>query len=269
MSHDIVKIQITLWGIIMDGAIKKIGIYDFFCVFISGLLFTSICLLSGTLERLIIWTGNDSTIRLLIFLSISFFVGLFLQGIGAFVDEKCSWMRLSHQARESFLAPGKHSVFKKEAERSQFERIVNEAIANNYNGTAELDTLEEKCYWAYQFFSTMLEYHGKDAKVERIGSIFGMLRSLMIMGAAFSAIHLVSFIQIIHEIICLGHNVDLWCIVIKLISFAVMTVFFKHRASKFASYKVRVVLREYRQLADERKGRSTSAGLDDANVVTS
>lgn len=252
----------------MDGAIEKLGVYEFFCVFLSGLIFSTICICSGIPDCFLMWSGEDSTIRLITFLSFSCFWGLILQGIGAYVDKKWKFLGLSHQVRKNFLETGKNRVFKEESERSEFDRLVNKTIMKKYDGSIELGTTKERCYWAYQYFATILEYYGKDAKIERIGSLSGMLRSLMVMGPVLTIFHGVLFFLEINKIMCIGYDAKPYSLAVKILSFLIVAVFFWYRASKFARYKVRVLLREYRQFVSENNNENVTEKRVATNAAT-
>ena len=252
----------------MDGAIEKLGVYEFFCVLLSGLIFSTICICSGIPVCFLLWSGEDSTIRLLTFLSFSCFWGLILQGIGSFVDKKWEFLGLSHQVRKNFLETGNKKVFKEESERNEFDRLVDKTITEKYDGSIELNTQKERCYWAYQYFATILEYYGKDAKIERIGSLSGMLRSLMVMGPVLIVFHSVLFFLEFNKIMCIGYDTNPYSLVAKILCFLTVTVFFWHRASKFARYKVRVLLREYRQFMSENDNENLAVYRETTNAYT-
>lgn len=72
----------------MDSALEKVGLYDFFGVFLTGILVVAIALfLDFSLTPLFMNTEN-SIIDLILFILECYFIGVVLQEISSVIDAK-------------------------------------------------------------------------------------------------------------------------------------------------------------------------------------
>lgn len=255
----------------MDGLLEKIGIYEFFTTFVSGLIFVSIALYSGIPKELIFPAELDSSLGVYNFLIISYFLGLLLQGIGSIFDRKQKYFDLMHRARERYLYG--ECAFKDKNERAAFVPIVKDVLINKLDYSSEtirhdfvkFDNLRSEddidlkkdssskfifnyCKNAFQFCIVTIEADNKNWKSELIGSQYGLYRSLMVGCVSMLFIHLSLLICESKNFLHVGYQFSARLMIVRFVAFIVLAVFFKTRAVDAAEYRVRTVLRHYKML---------------------
>lgn len=241
----------------MDNAIDKIGIYDFFSCFLSGIIFVILCILSGIPAKYFFLQEYNDTIQVISFLLIGYFWGLILQGLGSLLDKQLSIPGFKSWASRNFLNETKFfCVFKDELERKEMQALVNTVLDNYISSYTPDIKNNSKCYNVYQHCVEYLQHYGKIEKSERINSTYGMLRSLMI------ATSLLLLWYNLHPDIPSVNILNFYCleipfkVFIKLLFFF-FTIFFAIRSSSMAKYRVRVILREYKLLTTEKNTSNT------------
>ena len=106
----------------MDSALEKVGLYDFFGVFISGMLVVVVCYyLNLPLVNLIENTDND-IVNVILFMLESYFLGLILQETSSVIDKKC--FKFREKARSYFLNDG-NKIIDNELELKSFRKLAN------------------------------------------------------------------------------------------------------------------------------------------------
>lgn len=103
----------------MDSAFDKVGLYDFFGVFLSGMLVLVVCwCLDLPLVNLIEKRDND-IVNVILFILEGYFLGLILQEISSFFDKK--GFKFREKARSKFLTNNK--IVDNELELKSFREI--------------------------------------------------------------------------------------------------------------------------------------------------
>ncbi len=219
----------------MDSALEKVGLYDFFGVFLTGILVVAMALiLNLPLTPLFINTEN-SIIDLILFILECYFIGVVLQEISSFLDEKC--FKFKKSARSSFLNEN-NKIIKNKSELQSIRLFANKILGIN-----EIDHIYTTSENEYVFFycKSFLEIEGKDDTVERINSLYGMSRSLIV------AITLCLIVYLFNN----GPtpSTETYPIVFALL---ILICLFFRRANRFSKYRVQRILRLYLTLSERK-----------------
>lgn len=240
----------------MDSAIDKIGIYDFFACFLSGVIFEILCLLSGVSSKYFLLQGFNDTIEVISFLLMGCFYGLIIQGIGSLLDKQLSIPCFKHWTSCNFLNESESffgilKVFKDDHEREEMRELVNRVCEEyfhvNFQENKNENERKSNCYNVYQHCVEYLQKYGNMEKIERIGSTYGMIRSLMVATFILLLIHL--FYLKVQS-----------CPLITILVF--LTLFFAIRATAMAKYRTRVILRQYKLLTTTPEQTETDSNAD-------
>ena len=109
----------------MDSALEKVGLYDFFGVFLTGFLVVTIGLfLNFPLTPLFVNT-EYSIITLIFFVLECYFIGIILEEISSIIDAK--FFKFQKNARSSFLNDN-NKIIKNELELQSFRRYANKIL---------------------------------------------------------------------------------------------------------------------------------------------
>lgn len=218
----------------MDSALEKVGLYDFFGVFLTGILVVAIALfLNLPLTSLFVNTGND-IIDLILFILECYFIGVVLQEISSVIDARL--FKFQKNARSSFLNEN-NKIIKNESELASCRRFANKLL--NTNEVNHNYTTSENEY-VFFYCKSFLEIEGKDNAVERINSLYGMSRSLIV------AITLCLLGYLLNN----GQTPSAETYPIAFVLFVLICLFFR-RTDRFSKYRVRKILRLYLTLSEK------------------
>lgn len=214
----------------MDSALEKLGLYDFFSVFLSGMVVVILFGYAGYPTITFINAKNDF-LDILIFLLISYFIGLvILQELSSMIETY--FLKFRKKACENFLNENKHIV-KNKLELRDYQisanKILKKAVGNKVYDKTE-------CEFVFHHCKTYIELQNKDDKISRIDSLFGMSRSFLLALPITIAIHI--FFH--HESL----NIPFVVVLIGI------TYLFYRRCVRYPKYRVRVILRQYKHLKD-------------------
>lgn len=205
----------------MDSIFEKAGVYDLFGVFLTGAIITTIADLLNIFSFGIRHQGIES-IALVQFILASYLVGLILQELASLVDRKLFHIR--EKAKSNFLNLNNAVIqnpLELESYRKLAFKLLNESASNR-------DFTSNECISIFYHCKSYLEITEKNGKESKIDSLYAMSRSL-------------SFAFFIMGIFMLfSSRVDLNMALLFLSS-----LLFFFRASRYASYRVRVILRQY------------------------
>ena len=110
----------------MDSALDKVGLYDFFGVFLSGMLVVVVSFyLDLPLVNLIENTDND-IINVILFMLESYFLGLILQEASSAIDKNC--FKVREKARSDFLNDD-NKIIDNELELKSFRELANNILS--------------------------------------------------------------------------------------------------------------------------------------------
>jgi len=218
----------------VDSALDKVGLYDFFGVFLSGMLVVVVSFyLDLPLVNLIENTDND-IINVILFMLESYFLGLILQEASSAIDKK--YFKFREKARSNFLNDD-NKIIDNELELKSFRELANKILSIQENNHAY--SKDENEYVYYQC-KTFLETHGKSDKVNRINSLYAMSRSLIVS----LPLCLISYF------ICNIKSLDVQTFIVIFIMILLILIFYR-RTERFSTYKVRVILRHYKILNEK------------------
>lgn len=215
----------------MDNIFSKIGLYDVFGVFVSGLIAVVVSI-SLRFPILFNVMGSD-TENIICFLVISYFVGLVLQEIGSVIAK---YVKYEKRAETRFL--NEEWVLENKTEMDKVKEYAVKILNVPQNHTFS----EDENQYVYSYCLNYLETRGKEDKIKRINALYAMSRSI----SCFCGICLVAYIVFEEKSIC---HVEHWCVISALCTTMAL---FIGRTSKFAKYKVKVVLEHY--IAIKKKG---------------
>lgn len=212
----------------MDSALDKVGLYDFFGVFLSGMLAVVISYYVGIPIMIFTENTNNDFITVLVFLLGSYFIGLVLQEASSLLDKKFKFFKFREKARTDFLNTN-NSVVKNTLELKDYQNFANEILSKSETSETYSNT---ECEYVYYHCKTYLELHCKNDKVNRINSLYGMSRSLLL------ALPIIILFYIYFNY----KSLNLFIIG----SLCALAVLFYKRCKRFSKYKVRVILRQYK-----------------------
>lgn len=211
----------------MDSALNKVGLYDFFGVFLTGILVTAIFLCLDLPLAFPLEHTDNAVINLILFILESYFIGVILQEISSFIDRHI--LKIQKTSRSTFLNSNK--IIKNELELASARHSANEIL--KINDAGHIFTNSENEY-VYFHMKTFLETHDKMDAVERINSLFGMSRSLT---AALS------FCAILYFICNIPYS---FAVTLLVVLFLILLIgLFYRRTKRFSRYKVRKIIRLY------------------------
>lgn len=215
----------------MDSALDKVGLYDFFGVFLSGMLVVVVSIyLDLPLVNLMENTNND-LVSVILFMLESYFLGLVLQESSSAIDKK--YFKFREKSRSNFLNDN-NKIIDNELELKSFRAFANKML--NIRENNHVYSKDENEYVYYQC-KTFLETQGKSDKVNRINSLYAMSRSLIV------SLPLCLIVYFICNVKSLG--VETFIIIFSLV--LLIRIFYR-RTKRFSTYKVRVILRHYKIL---------------------
>lgn len=215
----------------MDNILSRIGLYDIFGVFVSGLIAVVFwAFLRFPYNFNIMENNTENTIC---FLAVSYLVGLILQETGSLVSAK--FTKFEKKAKTKFLNDPK--VLENKHQLENVKKIAYQ-VFNVTNKTFNDDDNQ----YLYMYCLNYLESREKDGKVKRINALYAMSRSL----SCFMVICLVAYFYFYWNYL---NNIYFWYGVIVM---CLMAALFIRRTQKFAMYKVRVVFENY--IAIKEKG---------------
>lgn len=218
----------------MDSALDKVGLYDFFGVFLSGMLVVVVSFyLDLPLVNLIENTDND-IINVILFMLESYFLGLILQEASSAIDKNC--FKFREKARSDFLNDD-NKIIDNELELKSFRELANNILSIQVNN--HVYSKDENEYVYYQC-KTFLETCGKNDKVNRINSLYAMSRSLIVSLP----------LCLIAYFICNMKSLGVQNFIVIFIMVLLILIFYR-RTKRFSTYKVRVILRHYKILNEK------------------
>lgn len=211
----------------MDSALNKVGLYDFFGVFLAGILLIVILLSLDLPLFFSLEPTNNSAINFVLFMLEAYFVGIILQEIGSCFDKYL--FDIQRNARRTFLKDQN-----KVAENAK-ELDISRQFANEILEISEVEHFYTESENEYVFFhmKAFLETHGKIEPIDRINSLYGMSRSLTLA---------LLFCFIFYFVNIKTPSAKTYAILSAL--FAVILLF-SRRTIRFSQYKVRKVIRLY------------------------
>ncbi|PST35560.1 hypothetical protein C7U54_14065 [Faecalibacillus intestinalis] len=206
----------------MDEAIGKLGLYDFFGVLLTGLIMMIGIVGLGIYDiNLFNPFGSSESIMIIIFILLSYLVGLIIKEITSIIDNK--FLKYRSKATSCFL---NDTVIKNKLELEAFKKMADDILGEREN--TKYSSTEHM--YVFQHCKTYLEVNDRNEKAERINSQYAMNRSL-------------AFISFIYAFIFL-----LFSQMFLVILFIFLGLMFLYQTKKCATYRVRVVLRQYRML---------------------
>ena len=214
----------------MESILKRIGLYDFFAILLSGMIFL---IMSIYLEIPIYNFNlfiNSEFLNCVIFVLFSYFVGLIFQEIGSLIDKNIPLFKFREKARSNFLNVG-NNVTKNPIELHDFQKVAKNILHLDKEHTIYSAV---ECEYVYYYCKKKLELCASSDKIDRLNSIYGMSRSLLVA----------VFFVLITYFICFCRNF-IYLNILKIIIMVVFIFLFGYRCKRFAEYKVREVLYEY------------------------
>lgn len=213
----------------MDSALNKVGPYDFFGVFLTGILVT-IILLGLNLPLVFPLEHTDNAlIDLILFILESYFIGVILQEISSMLDKKL--LKIQESARSTFLNSNNNKVVENNLELASAQHSANKILKKS-GGNHTYSSAENE--YVYFHMKTFLETQDKMDAVEMINSLFGMSRSLTI---ALAFILIFYFIHNFNSSLGVNFSVLFFLILLICLLF--------QRTKRFYQYKVRKIIRLY------------------------
>lgn len=214
----------------MNSVIDKLGLYDLFGVLLSGIIMEIGIIVLGVYGiydmSIFNFIEGDTTLKIVVFVIGGYLLGIIIQEIASFLDKKI--FKYRSNATSHFL---NSSIIKNSLELQDFKEMAKDILKKNKGNNYD----EGKEQYVFQYCKTYLEVNNKNTKAERINSLYAMSRSL-------------SFIAFLFSCVCLF--IMKWSLEKFIISslLIIIGLLFLHRTKKYAAYRVRVVLRQYKML---------------------
>lgn len=222
----------------MDSALEKVGLYDFFGVFLTGMLSVVIYYYVGLPVTFFTEVTHSDIMEVLFFLLESYFVGLVLQEASSAI-EKSKWteklnilkiLQFRKNARSNFLNPN-NSVVENTLELQDYQSLANRLLQKEIDNDSYT---ADECEYVYYQCKTYIELQCKSDKASRINSLYGMSRSFLLALPIAIIVYLINNIESLNMLILAALVFFIWL--------------FYRRSKRFSEYKVRVILRQYKLL---------------------
>ena len=223
----------------MDSTFQKIGIYQIIGVLFTGmitlLIFVYLNIPVSDVMNISLGIGNDNDtgIRLLIFLVLSYFVGIVVQEMGEII-ERLDFKKKKYKA--VFLeTPIKNNIiWDNSLELDDMIKIANEILPKQKNNTHFTEKEQE-----YVFFhcKDYLEVTGKSRKSTS-------LDSLMAMSRGFFTVFTILAIYYLYLIL----NNPSYKVALHMLVFSLLAILFYNRANKYSRLRVRAIMRHYKMI---------------------
>lgn len=213
----------------MESAFQKIGLYEIVGVLLTGM--TAI-LFGLYLEIPVINADSiDSDVmKALLFLVASYYTGIILQEISAWVDSLV--FRFQDDFKSDFL---NSRVWKNKLELNDFIRIAN-AILNKEQDNSVFSKDEQ--LYVFFYCKDYLEVRGKDWKPTVVESLSDMSKGLMV---AFPCMLAYSLFNSLLS----SSRIDYFLLLVL----ALLTILSYNRAKKYALMRIRAIFRHYKMLS--------------------
>lgn len=210
----------------MENAIEKLGLYDFFGVYIPGAIITVL----GIYFKLPILNPKEyidiDAVVIAIFILEGYVIGIVLQELSSLFDKI---FKIRYKARKTFL--NNNIIITNSDELKEIKVIANEILGKSVGNNI---FTENNCEYVFLKCKTMLELKKMAGKAERINSLFAMSRGLTVSSM------LTGFI-LVYRMICIPSlNYIKYFICICIITF-----FLYKRTKMYSKYYIRVVFRHY------------------------
>lgn len=166
---------------------EQLGIYDFFNVLLSGVIFVCGCGTVSTRVNSLLW-DNMSFAKGLGLILMIYIIGMALQELGSLADRYC--FKIYKGMNQSIL---KGTLDKNYKEKTTNKIISNPILLDRYRKSADMlikefisekdsDRFENK--YVSGFIFSMCQYYvsvkGNDKKVEKLRSLFAMSKTLIV-----------------------------------------------------------------------------------------
>lgn len=210
----------------MDGVIEKLGLYDFFGVFIPGMI---ILTLGVYIEIPFLnskeYMKND-VIVVMIFILESYAIGIVLQEISSIFDNV---LKVRKKARRTFLNNNK--TIPNANELKEVIEVANEILEKDSSNNI---FSEDECEYVFFKCKSLLEIKNMTGKAERINSLYAMSRGLAVSS-------LIAGIIIVCNMLYLLSTEYLGFFICT----CIITPILFRRTSMYCKYYIRVVFRHY------------------------
>lgn len=219
----------------MDSALEKVGLYDFFCVFLAGMLSVIIYHHVGMPITFFTEVIQNDIMAVLFFLLEGYFVGIVLQEASSAVEKsklsnKVKFLKFRKNACVNFLNLN-NSVVENTLELRDYQLFANELLQKEITNVSYTAS---ECEYVYYQCKTYIELQCKSDKVSRINSLYGMSRSFLLSLPIAMIMYLYFNSKSLNVLI--------------LTALVALTYLFYRRCKRFSEYKVRVILRQYKLL---------------------
>lgn len=218
----------------MESALNKIGIFDFFGVFLSGMSFLTICYYLDLPLCDSPQNTNNDIIGIVLFMLQSYLIGLVFQEISSVSDKKLFKIR---ENAETSCLDSNSTIFDNELELKSIQKEANVILGIETDSHVYTKTENR---FVYQYCKNFLEVSEKSVKVSRMTSLYAMSRSLFVSLS-----------------VCLCFFVKYNLMIFSMKKFMVLLILallihiFYERTKRLYRYKVCIVLRLYTVLKDK------------------
>lgn len=218
----------------MDTIIEKLGIYEIFTVLGAGIISNVLWYFASGGEYKIISLNKCKEIDIFIGLIICYICGLILQEVSSFLDDKI--FKFRKNARKNILKNNK--IIKNKTELKLYRKLAKKSLnkKNLYFSDEDNETF-------YFIAKTYLERHSDNSKISRINSIYGMSRSVALASIIAIPFTVVSYILFMPKFLLFGENI--YSVIAFIVLEIMISVLFDYRASRFAKYEARAIVRYY------------------------
>lgn len=218
----------------MDGATEKLDLYDFFGVFLAGVITILMMIWLKIPVELIVSEVDSEWIKVILFLSGSYLLGLVLREIGT-VLFGCKRKRLIHACLKDNTGKKRDIVITNQIELREMQEMAKKVLRGRAPGTdAEYEYIIQKC-------RNHVYYKGKGERDKRRSSYIALSRSLFLSSAILT----------VAEVVCIvfrcGHGCEWWRPVFIIIICGIMLF----RTLWFEKYRILEILRVYYEMEEE------------------
>lgn len=248
----------------MEKIIDHLGLYDLLSTFLSGIIIMGGLYLVNIRIPVLFFSSKCLIKHLFsnmtLFLMCSYFVGLIMQELSSFIERNISFLNFRKNSRSNFLNAAddkkksklkrifvKYNVIDNPKELKEYKVIAHNILKN-----PQITFSQEDCEYVYHYCKGRVEVKNLGSSIHRVNSLYAMSRSLFV---SFSLLTISIIIYLVLDLMkCFRINIFLYHVnCIYLIPLIILSFLFFGRCKRYAEYRVRAVMRQYRIIYNEDK----------------
>lgn len=234
------KVTIEDGVLIMKSIFDKLGLYDFLGFIIPGFLgiFAAQVLYADIFHLPFPLKLDDGFINSIVFIAISYFVGVIMHEISQFVQEKLLKRLWGGFPSEKFLLDNDKTC-------SKIEKESYYALAKESFQIEEGEYDKEKSQLVFDRFRTALQLAGKDERSQLFNTYYGMYRNFSTGSLVCFLTYFLYAIVCVFKLIAYKVRIDNYSFLVTGGIFLIFTLILFRRTRRFGETYVKYVFRGF------------------------